>query len=333
MKLRPQPSGFAPDAAARLSSSLTRHASRPAAGVALIVTLIMISVITFMAITFLALSRRDKGQVSTTTDQLAARMAADAALERAKAQSLATIFATTNIFDFGLLASTNFVNPNGFDPAGSVFDQRTNVNYDFTVGGAKLSPAQSLQNLANLVFSPRAPVVVTNRFYGSNEFRYYMDLNRDGVHTPSGWLVVTNETGGFYDTNGAAIPFSWPPPANALRAHFSGDPEFIGLLRRAERPHSADNEFLSRYAFIVLPTGRTLDVNYIHNHAKESTPPVQDGFYRNQGAGSWEINLAAVFADLNTNIWGGAQYAYETNRGLPRLGLAFQDAGSFTKYR
>ena len=28
-----------------------------------------------------------------------------------------------------------------------------------------------------------------------------------------------------------------------------------------------------------------------------------DGFLRNQGVGSWEINLAAFLADLNNNVW------------------------------
>ena len=28
-----------------------------------------------------------------------------------------------------------------------------------------------------------------------------------------------------------------------------------------------------------------------------------DGFLRNQGVGTWEINLAAFLTDLNTNLW------------------------------
>ena len=38
-------------------------------GVALVVTVILISVITFLTITFLAISRREKGAVTTATDQ------------------------------------------------------------------------------------------------------------------------------------------------------------------------------------------------------------------------------------------------------------------------
>src|SRR5579862_5292667 len=37
-------------------------------------------------------------------------------------------------------------------------------------------------------------------------------------------------------------------------------------------------------------------------------PPdsANDGYMRNQGVGSWELNLAAFLADLNTNEWGQA---------------------------
>src|SRR5690349_10190575 len=51
-------------------------------GVALVVTLIMLSVITFMAIAFLVLSRGERTSVATATDQSLARLAADNALER-----------------------------------------------------------------------------------------------------------------------------------------------------------------------------------------------------------------------------------------------------------
>ena len=53
---------------------------------------------------------------------------------------------------------------------------------------------------------------------------------------------------------------------------------------------------------------------------------------RNQGIGSWEINLAAFLADLNTNRWhhfrlGAAPYYRETNEpGFSNIGAAFDDA-------
>src|ERR1700747_1088608 len=68
-------------------------------GVALVVTLIMLAVITFMAITFLVLSRSEKSNVTTSTDQALARLAADAGLERAQAQLLTSMLASSNEFN------------------------------------------------------------------------------------------------------------------------------------------------------------------------------------------------------------------------------------------
>src|SRR5689334_10698224 len=147
--------------------------------VALVITLIMIAVITFLAITFLALSRRERGQVTTQVDQTTARFAADTGLERAVAELQATFIASTNPFNFDVLVSTNFRNPFGYDPSGAVYDQRTNVNYEYrNDGNFGLSGNEAMDNLTHLLYNPRAPVfIVTNRLFpASNEFRYYLDL-------------------------------------------------------------------------------------------------------------------------------------------------------------
>ena len=73
----------------------------------MIITLILLSVVTFMAITFLALSRRERSAVSTVTDTASARLAADAALANAEGQIMANALSTTNPYNFGLLVSTN----------------------------------------------------------------------------------------------------------------------------------------------------------------------------------------------------------------------------------
>jgi len=49
---------------------------------------------------------------------------------------------------------------------------------------------------------------------------------------------------------------------------------------------------VGRYAYLVLPAGRSLDLNYIHNQAKRGQP-TYNSYMRNQGVGSWELNLAA----------------------------------------
>src|SRR5690348_8817104 len=53
-------------------------------GVALVITLILLSVITFMAITFLVVSRGEKSTVGSVTEQTTSRLAAEQALEMAQ---------------------------------------------------------------------------------------------------------------------------------------------------------------------------------------------------------------------------------------------------------
>jgi len=303
-------------------SPVTRHSSPRTAGVALVVTIILIAAITFMAITFLSVSRREKGSVTTATDQTTARLAAAAGLERAKAEMLAPILAASNALNFHLLVSTNFINWDGFDPnTAAVVDQRTNVNFEYQndLAHTPLTLDQARQNLTNLLYSPRPPVfVVTNRATGANEFRFYLDLNRNGRYEPSGFRPILDDAGLPVGTN-----FSF----------FVGDPEWIGQLARPDLPHSAANFFVSRYAYVVIPAGETLDVNYIHNYAVPAGAG-NDGFFRNQGVGSWEINLAAFLRDLNTNVWNDISYSYFPTAPTPSSsGVAFDDALAFLTYR
>jgi hypothetical protein len=294
-------------------------------GVALVITLIMLSVITFMAVTFLVLSHRERGSVTTTTDQTSAGFTAESALERAKAEILARIVALTNDQNYDLIVSTNFINYGGFDP-GAV-DYRTNVNYDHLANGNPVTGNNALQNLANLFYNPRPPVfIVTNRQSPNNtDFRFYLDLNRNGR----------------YDTNGFQPEIGINGKTNGTINFYVGDPEWIGVLEHPDQPHSANNKFVARYAYIVLPAGKTLDVNYIHNQAvSRALNTATDGYARNQGVGSWEINLAALLADLNTNQWdrdnglSALYYQYNrTNLLSANSGYAFEDALAFLNYR
>ncbi|MCX6895097.1 MAG: hypothetical protein NTZ16_06285, partial [Verrucomicrobia bacterium] len=293
------------------------------AGIALVITLIMISVIAFMAITFLVLSQRERGSVSVIASQTDARLAAETALQTATAKLLAPVIAYTNPFDYDLLVSTNYINPAGFVSSGPAFTSSTNVNYDYLNGGGVLNNAQQMQNIANLLYDPRPPVFITNRTTASSDFRYYLDLNRNGRPDASGFLPETNNL-------------------NALTGNtnfYVGDPEWIGVLERPELPHSSSNKFIARYAYIAVPVGKTIDLNYIHNDAKrlDANMSAQEGFLRNQGIGSWEENLAAFLVDLNTNQWlPGSGYTYNWSGAAvlnPSGGVAFYDALSLLKYR
>ena len=292
-------------------------------GIALVITLIMLSVTLVMAVAFLAIARRERGAVTTTTDTTTARLAMESALAKAQNQIVANILASTNLgaYSYGLLVSTNFINPYGYVPG---FQNPTNVNYAYRSDGTLLNAADQLQNIANLYFLPRPPVyVTTNRASGSNEFRYYLDLNRNRKYEPSG-LVANVDSAGF--TNGTIFEV--------------GDPEWVGILERPDQPHGPNNKFIARYAFFAQPIGNSLDLNYIHNQTQNPNLSAADGFFRNEGVGSWELNLAAFLADLNTNQWNPPTienpainpYVYQ-QPAFGNKGAAFEDARALLSWR
>ncbi len=302
--------------------SPTRHAEQ---GIALVITLILLSVTLVMAIAFLAISRRETGSVTTSTDTITARYAADAALANAQAQIVASVLAASDPYSSGLLVSTNFINGNGFVGGNG---NPTNVNYDFVNGGGLYTARDFEQNVANLLYLPRAPVFVPNPTNPSvpADFRFYLDLNRNGQFETNGLVSEINRLG---NPTGATISEV-------------GDPEWVGVLERPDVPHGPNNKFVSRYAFVAVPADGSLDLNAIHNQTKTTTSMsvVNDGFFRNQGVGSWEINLAAFLADLNTNLneWGNdigqtATYYRYNQPGLRNQGNAFADAQALLAYR
>ncbi|MEI6194189.1 MAG: hypothetical protein WCS42_07650 [Verrucomicrobiota bacterium] len=290
----------------------------------MVITLILLSVTLFMAIAFLAVSRRERGSVLTETDTVTARLAADSALASAQAQILATVLQTTNPFNFGLLVSTNYINANGFNNSyNNGLPNPTNVSYVYGNGNPLNTIDDFNQNVANLFFLPRAPVFAYDRTTGSNEFRFYLDLNRNRTFDANGRVANLEVQGLNVFTNGFIQEV--------------GDPEWIGVLERPDAPHGPNNKFLSRYAFIALPAGNTLDLNAIHNEVLNQSLGTADGFFRNQGVGTWEINLAAFLADLNTNEWNAISSSYNYSRGFninnQNTGAAFDDARALLAYR
>ena len=237
-------------------------------GVALVMTLILLSIITFMAIAALVISRNEKSSVATALDQSTARYAADAGRDRAIAEMVGRIKASNNAF-----------------------------NYDFFVSNTNL-----IRSAAAPGSPPPAPgtlfVPVTNSL---GVPLYYRDENRNGVFDPG------------------------------------QDPLWLGLLEHPELPPSASNPFLARYCFMVLPAGKTLDINYIHNYLSGRSimqSATGDQFLRDQGVGTYEINLAAGLMDLNPNVWSPSYAPYSYNMpGSMNTGAAFDDAYSLLRYR
>src|ERR1041385_1257073 len=103
-------------------------------GVALVITLILLSVITFMAVTFLVVTRSEKGSVSEEADQTTAKNVADEGLEYAKMQLLAQMLAYTNPFAVNLMVSTNYELSSGFISTGPAYTSFTNVSHHYPNG-------------------------------------------------------------------------------------------------------------------------------------------------------------------------------------------------------
>ncbi len=322
---------------------MKRSAVSARQGIALVITLIMLSVVTITAVAFLAVARRDRGASVATGEQMEVRFLADAALNRARAEISSGIATANNRSAFRFFVSTNYINPRA-NPSDSYLlngnlDALTNVNYLNTTDPANPRPFDLSSSgdrelyrrmLANLFYSPRAPVyVVTNRnARNPSDFRFYLDLNRNGRFETNGLIVGTDSYG---KTNGFV-------PENVV-----GDPEWEGILQHPDVPHSGTNLFVGRVAYVVVPSGRNLDINFNHNSVKSAysvadlTGNGQSAFMRNEAAGGWEVNLAGFLSDLNTNIWPAyskvSPYRYNTNLNTPSSGLAFDDASLLVRYR
>ena len=303
--------------------NLSRHQFRK--GVALVVTLLLLSVITFLAVAFLALSRRDRQSVALSITQTEAKYLAETAAARAQAEIFGYVSAKGNLGSAPLMVSRTYQNQGGFDTTpGSSSDFR-NVNWDHTTTGGPLSEANRLQLLTNLFFDPRLPVFVqtNSNLAAAREFRFYLDFNRNGRFDTNGLIANLDALGNVIGS------------VNAV-----GDPEWIGVLDKPQFGHSKTNRAVGRFAFVVLPATMSLDINRVHNYSKGNSPggglPAAmggDGFLRNQGVGSFELNLAGFLKDLNTNVYLPLDYEYFNDVSAPNRGRAFDDATALLRYR
>ena len=315
--------------------------NRKSSGVALVVTLILLAVTLVMAVAFLAVSRRERGSVTTQTDTTTAKQASDAALALAEAQIVSDIYISTNPYVSRLYVTTNYASSYGF-ATGSANPTNVNYNGEEIPPGTPLSQADFVQNIANLYYSPAPPVYATNLVRHTNELQFYLDLNRNGLYDSNG--LVTNLDVNFKGLGTTNLEV--------------GDPEWIGVLEHPDAPHGPNNRFIARYCFIAVPAD-SLDLNSIHNQVIDtpaSAPSpgsslavyfnTQDAYFRDQGVGTWEMNLAAFLADVNADRWGqvigtpangnNTYYFYDYNPTPPphySEGLAFSDAQALIAWR
>lgn len=297
-------------------------------GVALVITLIMLAVVTITAVAFLAVARRERSSVSAAGDQLDAQLAADGALQRAQAEVASRIVATTNRMAFGLAVSTNYQNllPDRAQldrlaaetlPTGNLNIFTNAAPYGYFNPNNPADVQRFRASLGNLYFDPRPPVFasVSRIPTAQPEFRFYLDFNRNGAFESNGVQRLFGPAGQVVGTN-----------------NLVGDPEWIGTVEHPGLPHGPTNRFVARWAYVILPAGRTLDLNYVHNDTKDRRTN-GGGYMRNQGVGTFEGNLAAFLTDLNTNIWPTNTYLFRPALATPSVGLSFADADRLFLFR
>jgi len=206
-------------------------------GVALVITLILLSVITFMAVTFLVVTRSEKGSVNSDFDQATAKTIAQEGVEQAKMQIFAQMLAYTNPSVVNLLVSTNYELSSGFINTGPAYTWFTNVSYHYP-NGLPVSGVDALQNLMNQRYLPSPPVFVTNRSAAnSNDFRSYLDVNRNGRFEPTGLLPVISTNPGLPFINATNGTLMATPVAGATLSNVMvGDPQWVGVLDRPTFP-------------------------------------------------------------------------------------------------
>ena len=317
-----------------------RYTVKSEQGIALVITLVMLAVVTVMAIVFLAVTRRERSSVKLAEETAIAKDLADAAMERAKAEAIGGMNTSGSKLHYDIFNSRTFFNPNGFDPSKG----RTNTN----VGPVRDWPAirqnnekQYLTLLGNLQYDPAVPVHIQTNQNGQGDFRFFLDFNRNRQFETNGILPVLN-------LNEQPIVERVGSVTVTNLGRFVGDPEWIGQLERPDYPHSETNRFVGRMAYLVLPVGKSLDLNFMHNAVNgpaqldvaRPLTALQPGFSRSQGVGSWEINLAGFLRGLNTNNYGwgvagpqGYQYRVQPNQAPVSAGIAFADAQSILKFR
>ncbi|MDP7177183.1 MAG: hypothetical protein QF749_02730, partial [Verrucomicrobiota bacterium] len=165
-------------------------------GAALVITLIMLGMVTAMTVVFLGISQRERASVTVVSDQVSAKLMAETATASALAEVVGRMVAAQDPLAYDLSVSTNYLNRFGFVP-GSV--SATNVSYVYPNGQA-LAPDDLLINLANLHELARPPVFVDtnalgwrpNQYVAVEDFRFYLDFNRNRAYEPTGLQVVTN---------------------------------------------------------------------------------------------------------------------------------------------
>jgi hypothetical protein len=233
-------------------------------GVALVITLIMLAIITLITVIFLGIARRNRAGVSLRSAQTDAELATEAAFQRAKGDVVAQMMARNNLLGYEISVSRG---------------------YDLWSNG--VVPLRDPRGDSN------GPVIVNTSFGnrpGKLESRFFLDLNRDGDFQQSYYtnVAVSNVFGTYITTNFMCGDPEW----------------IFGLERpdRPYGPNNRYNHRWT-YIALPVGKSLDLNVVHNQSWPATPLPAGNSGFLRNEGVGAWELNFAALLHELDTNQW------------------------------
>ena len=201
-------------------------------GAVLVVTLIMLSMITFLVVAFVGFSRLEY----STVESGMGRFETSGYLELAELKSQEEVV--------GLLEKN--------ENHGALVTQNIDGLGVQKIEQFGRTPEEALAALmsfsTNQQSKARPPVFVDRNGDGIQEdLSFYLNLNN-----------ATNSDGGHFQ----------PTYTNDFGRSFAGDPHWIGILEDENFPHGPQNRYLGRYASLTVPASKALSIRYNHNAGK-----------------------------------------------------------------
>jgi len=317
-------------------------------GAVLVVALIMLAVVTFIVIAYLAFAQRDRTSVNMSIIQTENRFLLDTGL--ADAQRI--ILDRSSDANFWLFVSEN--NPSstqrwapvmydldgdekiwpmvssgmrkakatdfvaqtgvGMDDGGGFFELKHKEWFMIFADGTVRQIRSVDPDLRGVVLTEPLPNNFTKQVFTlvrsqrvhpwdselRDDFRFYLDLNRDGVPQP---------------TRGEPADDVDPQIDKFERNWMVGDPHWVGVLKNPDEPHSKDNQFIGRFAYMVVPASKTLDLNRIHHSHTEKLGSALAGGRVTTSA----LNFSGMLGTMGTTNAAWWPYGAINNRGLAQV--------------
>ena len=246
-------------------------------GAVLVIALIMLAVVTFIVIAYLAFAQRDRTSVNMSIIQTENRLLLDAALadaqrnisEKIKKDINYQLTVSTNSYESTalwapvirdsdgdkkttplVLSGSRKAKPFGLGNLVEMDDNDPFFSLDHKgwaiifADGTRCKIVDVADDLKSIQIDGQLPNQMRPQVFTltREEHRFNLDLNRDGFAQPTRGSPEGNLT--------------WKV----------GDPHWIGVLKNPTEPHSRENQFVGRYAYMVVPVSKALDLNNIHNN-------------------------------------------------------------------